>query len=243
MRIAMWSGPRNLSTALMYAFAARSDCAVWDEPFYGAFLAETGLEHPMQSEILANCEIDSSKVISRILGSIPGEKRYFYQKQMAHHMVSGFNRDWLGKVTNVFLIRHPARVIASYIRKREEPTFEDLGYAQLSQLYDVTKQMGPAPIVVDSVDIRRDPRSTLIALCEAIGMPFQEAMLSWQAGGNTADGVWAEHWYGAVHNSVGFSGAEGPLPEIPAKFHALLDQTLPYYTQLAESSLLKVPNG
>ena len=130
MRIAMWSGPRNLSTAMMYAFGARADCAVWDEPFYAAYLTETGLDHPMRDEVIAAGETDPQAVAARCSSSVPAGRPHFYQKHMTHHMVEGFPLDWMAEVTNVFLIRHPARVLASYVKKRETPTLEDIGIVQ-----------------------------------------------------------------------------------------------------------------
>ena len=232
MRIAMWSGPRNLSTAMMYAFAARSDCTVVDEPFYASYLAATGLQHPMRNEILASQPQDPETVIRKITGSIPGNKRHFYQKHMTQHMVSGINRDWMSEFTNVFLIRHPARVAASFAAKHEDPTLDDLGIVQQVELYDHVLAQGGKPIVIDSADIREFPQQALQRLCREIGLDWSLDMLRWPAGGNPADGIWARHWYGAVHKSIGFAGAEGPLPQLDAAGEALVLQAMPYYTKM-----------
>jgi hypothetical protein len=164
---------------------------------------------------------------------------HFYQKHMTHHILPGFDLDWLAAVQNVFLIRHPARVISSYLAKREEPTFDDLGFRQQAELFDHVSALGQQPVVIDSVDIRGNPETALTALCTAIGLPFQDRMLSWPTGGHVADGVWAKHWYGAVHRSTGFAEKEGPLPDLPQAFLPLLDEALPHYQKLSEHSLLR----
>lgn len=232
-RIAMWSGPRNLSTAMMYAFAARSDCAVVDEPFYGAYLQASGMDHPMREEVIASQSADASVVARGLLGAIPKGKSLHYQKHMTLHMLPQFDRGFMRGLSNVFLIRHPARVIASYAKKREAPTLADIGFAQQAELFDeVASVLGHAPLVIDSGDIRADPRSALMGLCQALGVPFQGSMLHWAAGPKPYDGVWAPHWYGAVHRSTGFEEPEGALPELSGMFGDLLEQALPYYTKL-----------
>ncbi len=229
MRIAMWSGPRNLSTAMMYAFGNRADFAVWDEPFYAPYLAATGIEHPMRAEILAAHETDPGKVAARCIGSIPGEKRHFYMKHMPLHIIDGFPLVWAESCVNVHLLRHPARVVASYAAKRENPTLDDIGFRQQVDLFE--RLPGP---VIDSADIRADPEGMLRALCVAIGLGFDPAMLHWPAGPRAQDGVWAAHWYGAVHNSTGFAGEEGPLPRLEGQAAGLVEAALPYYEGLAK---------
>ncbi|QDI77556.1 MULTISPECIES: HAD family hydrolase [Leisingera] len=232
MRIAMWSGPRNLSTAMMYAFGNRGDCAVVDEPFYAAYLAMTGLDHPMRSEILDSQPQDPEAVAKALLGPVPGAKPYYYQKHMTQHMIPGVPRDWMREAVNVFLIRHPARVIASYAAKRENPTLEDIGFRQQAELFDLVRSWGQTPVVVDSHDIRENPAAKLEQLCDAIGIPYSPKMLSWPKGGHKDDGVWAEHWYGAVWSSTGFAGAEGPLPDVPDALQPVLQAAMPYYEQM-----------
>ncbi len=232
-RIAMWSGPRNLSTAMMYAFAARGDCAVWDEPFYAAYLKATGQPHPMADAVIAAGEADPDQVACRCLGSIPQEQSLFYQKHMTLHMIPAFDRGFLQGLTNVFLIRHPARVVASYAKKRESPTLLDIGFVQQAQLFDqVADMLGHAPPVIDSAAIRQAPEAALSALCERLHISFTPRMLRWAAGPKPYDGVWAPHWYNAVHASTGFDEPEGPLPDLSSEFRALVDQALPYYDQL-----------
>ena len=229
MRLAMWSGPRNLSTAMMYSFAARDDFSAVDEPFYAPYLAATGLDHPMRDKILAAHETDPAKVSA----ACKEEGRpHRYLKVMPHHMIDGFPMDWAEGCIHVHLIRHPARVIASYAAKREAPTLKDIGYPQQSALYD---RVGG--IVVDSTDIRANPSHLLQQLCDRIGLTFDPAMLAWPAGPRPFDGVWAAHWYGAVHQSTGFAGAEGPLPELSPAQQGLMAEALPHYERLANLRL------
>ena len=238
MKIAMWSGPRNLSTAMMYAFGARNDCAVWDEPFYAAYLNATGLDHPMRREILGAGLGQARDVIAACTGANPEGKPVFYQKHMTQHMVPGFDRSWITSVKNAFLIRHPARVIASYAEKRENPTLDDIGFRQQAELFDmVCQSAGKAPPVLDSFAIRLDPRAQLTKLCAALEISFQDQMLHWPAGGHRSDGIWASHWYGAVWKSTGFAGAEGGLPDVPAHLVPVLEQALPFYEKMAGHSL------
>ncbi|WP_241462577.1 HAD family hydrolase [Tateyamaria sp. ANG-S1] len=227
IRIAMWSGPRNLSTAMMYSFAARGDCRVVDEPFYAAYLAQTGADHPMRDDVLRTQNQDPDRVAETLIS--PVLEPLFYQKHMTHHMLDEWSTEWMDHVMHLFLIRHPARVVASYARKREAPVFEDLGFAQQAQIF---AQLGGG-IVVDSSDIRADPAGVLQKLCNAIGISWTERMLSWPAGGHPDDGVWAAHWYNAVHASTGFDEAEGPLPELAGKYAVLVDAAMPYYEALA----------
>ncbi|MCW1934622.1 HAD family hydrolase [Pararhodobacter zhoushanensis] len=236
VRIAMWSGPRNLSTAMMYAFAARGDCAVSDEPFYAAYLALTGLEHPMREQILASQPQDPEKVV--LTGDAPDAAPIWYQKHMTHHMVPGIPLDWMSRCRHAFLIRHPSRVVASYVRKREAPVLEDLGFTQQRALFErLVQTTGEIPPVLDSTALRAAPREKLIALCAALQIPWTERMLYWSKGSKPYDGVWAAHWYQAVHDSTGFDAAEGPLPDLPPEYARLAEAALPAYEALAQYAL------
>ncbi len=237
MNIAMWSGPRNLSTAMMYAFGARADCGVWDEPFYAAYLAETDLEHPMGAEIIAAGETDATIVARRCAAAAPGGQAHFYQKHMTHHMIDGMPRAWFAQVQHVFLIRHPARVLASYAAKRENPTLADIGFTQQAEIFEQVVAMGLPALVIDSHDVRDAPEAMLRALCEGLGLAFDPAMLSWPAGGHADDGVWAAHWYDAVHRSTGFADPEGPLPELPSELDEIFAQALEPYERLKAYAL------
>lgn len=227
MKIAMWSGPRNLSTAMMYSFGARTDFAVWDEPFYAPYLARSGITHPMRDQIMSAHEADPEVVAARCAGPIPDGCPNFYMKHMGLHMLDGFPMGWAEDCVNVHLIRHPARVVASYAAKREAPTLEDIGFVQQARVYE---QLGG--VVIDSHDIREAPERMLRRLCAAIGLEFDPAMLSWPAGGHRDDGIWAAHWYGAIHRSTGFAGAEGPLPVLEGAAAELAEAAMPFYEQL-----------
>jgi hypothetical protein len=237
-RIAMWSGPRNLSTAMMYSFAARGDCAVWDEPFYAAYLRETGIPHPVAEEIISANETDPVRVAAACIGPVPQGQSLFYQKHMTLHMIPGFDRSFMADCENVFLIRHPARVVASYARKRENPTLADIGFVQQADLFDaVAQRLGHAPLVIDSADILANPQAALSALCAALEIPFTARMLHWPAGPKPYDGTWAPHWYNAVHQSTGFDAAEGPLPVLTGEQAELVELALPYFNRLASGLL------
>lgn len=231
MKIAMWSGPRNISTAMMYAFGNRADFDIWDEPFYAAYLAATGIDHPMRAEILAAHETDPQHVAQEIR-DYSSQKPHLYMKHMPLHMVKGAPIDWAGQCVNVHLIRHPARVIASYSAKRDNPGLADIGYAAHAALFE----RFPGP-VLDSADIRADPETMLGRLCDAIGLPFDTAMLQWPAGPRPEDGVWAAHWYGAVHQSTGFAGPEAELPDLSGSQLDLMQAAMPFYLQMKERAL------
>lgn len=228
----MWSGPRNLSTAMMYSFGARADFAVVDEPFYAAYLHRTGLDHPMRDAVLASQPTDPAKVAATLTGPVPDNKQHFYQKHMTQHMIAGIPRDWFAHVRHVFLIRHPARVVASFGAKYDNPTLADIGFTQQTEIFDELTAQGITPVVIDSADIRSDPRGMLTRLCAALDLPFDPAMLSWPAGGHPSDGVWAPHWYGAVHASTGFAPAEGSPPDLSGAAGDLVAQALPHYHRL-----------
>jgi hypothetical protein len=217
---------------MMYAFGNRPDFAVWDEPFYAAYLKKTGLDHPMADEIIAAHETNPTKVAARCLGTIPAKNPNFYMKHMPHHMIDGMPLDWAQDCENVHLIRHPARVIASYSAKREQVSAIDLGFKQQADMFD---KIGGT--VIDSSDIRENPEEMLHLLCDVIGLDFDPAMLSWTAGPRAEDGIWARHWYNAVHASTGFAGAEGPLPKLIGRDAELLEETLPYFEQLSKEKV------
>lgn len=232
MRIAMWSGPRNLSTAMMYSFAARSDFAVWDEPFYAAYLKQSGSDHPMKDDIISTHESDPHVVARLCSGSNPREKPHFYMKHMPLHMLPGFPQEWAHDCVNVHLIRHPARVIASYAAKREKPTLDDIGFRQQVELFD----RFPGP-VIDSFDIRENPEGMLRRLCNEIDLPWDPAMLHWEKGPKPYDGVWATHWYGAVHHSTGFAAPEGDLPKLEPHFRELEAAAMPFYAAMLDHKI------
>jgi len=233
LRIAMWSGPRNISTALMRSFENRGDCAVWDEPLYAHYLSVTGLDHPGRVEIVARHEADWRKVAEACAGPIPDGRTVFYQKHMAHHLLPGIDRGWLDRVENCFLIRDPAEVAVSYARTRENPTLADLGYAQQVEIFEAAgARRGSPPPVLDARDVLTNPRRTLGLLCESLGLAFSEGMLSWPAGARPSDGVWARHWYAAVVASTGFQPYAPPRDPPPERLRAVIEMARPHYERL-----------
>ncbi|MFT4264751.1 MAG: HAD family hydrolase [Nocardioides sp.] len=232
MRIAMWSGPRNLSTALMRSFENRADCTVVDEPFYAAYLAATGLDHPGRDDVIASQPTDWRDVAATLTGG-PLATEHEYQKHMTHHWLPGMEAGALSGLTHAFLIRDPARVLTSYAKVREEPTLSDLGLPQQVELFETFG--GP---VIDAADVLATPRRALVALCDALGLAFDEAMLSWPAGPRGTDGVWAPHWYAGVWASTGFDPVSpGSADPVPERLEPLLEQCLPYYARLAPYAL------
>ena len=199
-----------------------------DEPFYAAYLSATGLKHPLYQEIIDDGLINPADVVAHCLGA--DDKPISYQKHMCHHMIDGFPLDWLDQVTNVFLLREPARVLASYAAKVETVSAIDIGFPQQRALMDRVIKGGGTPIVVEAADIRRNPHKMLEALCDAIGISFDPAMLSWDAGERKEDGVWAKHWYDAVWKSTGFAPAEvSPQPSLPDNLAVIENEVMPDY--------------
>jgi hypothetical protein len=238
VRIAMWSGPRNLSTALMRSFGNRPDCAVTDEPFYAAYLSLSGADHPMREEVLTSQPTDWRDVARALAGPAPDSAPLWYQKHMTHHMLLEIGRDWMRACRHAFLIRHPARVLASYAAKRESVSFEDLGFREQAELFDEAADLaGNAPPVVDADALLADPRGVLTRLCAVLSIPFDEGMLSWPAGPRETDGVWASHWYGSVVRSTEF-GAPQPMPRLSDRsMRRIEDEALPIYERLVASAL------
>ena len=235
LRLAMWSGPRNLSTAMMYSFAARTDCFVVDEPFYAAYLNETGIIHPMNDEVIAAGETSFNKVADYCKTEQPEGKALFYQKQMTQHLVSDLNLDWIITLCNVFLIRDPSKVIASYHVKNEDPCLKDIGIKEQWDLYNtVYEATGTRPLVIDSDDILVAPELMLTALCKAVGIEFQQQMLSWKAGPKPYDGVWAPHWYQSVWKSTGFGVPSRKTPTVPKHLASVQEKATHYYDKLRQ---------
>jgi hypothetical protein len=237
----MWSGPRTLSTALMRAFENRPDTVVVDEPLYGYYLAETGIEHPGRDEILASMPSRWPVVVTELTsGPLPAGKTVYYQKHMTHHLLPGIDRSRLAGLRHAFLIRDPRRLLVSYAKVRDTPTLADLGLAQQAEIYRLFG--GP---VIDAADLAARPRQTLQGLCAALGIGFDAAMLAWPAGPRPTDGVWAKHWYGRVWASTGFDaggdqervrGGAAPAA-LPPRLEALATRCQIYYDELAPHRL------
>ncbi len=238
IRIAMWSGPRNISTAMMRSFESRADTAVSDEPFYGAYLKTTGADHPMASDVIASMDCDWRSVATAMAGAAPGHAPVWYQKHMVHHMVGPVAPDHLEGVTHAFLIRDPALMIASYAAKRETVAPRDLGLEAEADFFErEADRLGRAPPVVDSADVLADPEPTLKALCAALGLAWDRAMLSWQPGRRPTDGVWAPHWYARVEASTGFEPPLSTGPRLDDEGRRVRDAVQPYYERLAKNRL------
>lgn len=236
IRIAVWSGPRALSTALMRAWENRPDCIVVDEPLYAAYLAATGLDHPMRDEVTATMECDASKV-GQVMASIGGAL-IVYQKHMSHHLLPSMPRDWISNLRNAFLIRDPAKVLASYDQKRPAPTLADIGIEQQAEVFDrLADAEGKPPPVIDADDLQCTPRGVLEALCASLDVPFQEQMLAWPSGPRESDGIWASHWYDSVWQSTGFAPPSARTEVLSPSLQTLADRARPLYDKLAQHRL------
>lgn len=232
-RIAMWSGPRNISTAMMRAWENRGDCVVSDEPLYAHYLAHTGLDHPGADEVIAHGEADWRRVAAALTGPVPENQPLWYQKHMTHHLLPHIERDWVFGLENVFLIRDPAGVVSSYLKKRATVTPEDIGLSQQAELFDAVAQRdGHAPPVIDADQFLRNPGAQLRALCERLGIAFTERMLQWPAGPRDSDGIWAKHWYDAVWASTGFEPWRARESRLDAAGQCVADACRPYYDAL-----------
>lgn len=238
VRIAMWSGPRNISTAMMRAWGNRPDTFVIDEPFYAYYLRATGKQHPGADQIIASSNTDWANVVAQLTGPIPKARRIFFQKQMAHHLLPEVDREWLGAVTNCFLIRDPREVIASYIKKREEPALHDLGFVQQAEIFNfVRTRTGSIPPVIDAKDVLDNPERMLRLLCEAVGVEFSKSMLSWPPGLRETDGIWARHWYGEVAKTTSFQPYRPRSASVPAHLQEIYDRCRECYEPLHEYRL------
>ena len=232
VRIAMWSGPRNISTAMMRSFSARSDCQVTDEPFYGAYLKTTGEPHAMAAEIISDMDVDWQSVAATMRGPIPDGRAVWYQKHMSHHMEGPISVDDFPDHCHIFLVRDPDLMVASYRQKNDLRNANQLGFERLVEYHDrISEKMGrPAP-VVDSNRLLANPERRLRALSEAIGIVWDPAMLSWPKGPHPSDGIWASHWYNAVWDSTGFGKPTAPS-ELTVHEQQIADQCRPHYDAL-----------
>lgn len=238
VRIAMWSGPRNISTAMMRAWENRGDTAVWDEPFYAYYLNATGIDHPVDSEVIAAGETDWRRVVDRLVGDVPDDRPVFFQKHMTHHLLPEIDRRWMDAVVNCFLIRDPREVLSSYARMRSTVTVEDVGVPQQAEIFDFVKACrGEAPVVLDARDVLEDPRGILSALCTRVEVEFSDRMLAWPPGSRESDGVWAKHWYHSVHRSSGFQPYVPKGHMLPDRLEPLALECEPHYRRMWEQRL------
>ncbi|MDE0001387.1 MAG: hypothetical protein OXQ29_01660 [Rhodospirillaceae bacterium] len=222
IRICMWSGPRNISTAMMRSWENRPDCTVVDEPFYACYLLETGLPHPGREDVIASQSTDRAEVIRQITEQSVATP-LFYQKHMTKHMPAGMDMGWCAAMRHCFLIRDPAEVIASYLKKMPSVDEHDIGIARQAELFrEISAVTGNPPCVIDAADVLDDPGAALASLCDYLGVDFlPESMLCWPPGHRESDGVWAPHWYGNVERSTGFKRYHRLVPGVPEKFQSL----------------------
>ncbi len=229
----MWSGPRNISTAMLRSFGSRPDCAVSDEPLYSHYLKVTGIAHPGRDEILVHHESDWRKVAATLSGPIPDGRAIWYQKHMAHHLLPMIGRDWLDALTHGFLIREPDEMLASLVKTYADAGLADTGLPQQCEIFDrIADRRGSAPPVVLSSDVLKNPRGLLTKLCAALGIAFRAEMLAWEPGRRATDGIWAPHWYAAVEASTGFEPWRERRVELPAPLRRVADDCRPFYEKL-----------
>lgn len=232
LRVAMWSGPRNLSTAMMRAWENRGDCAVSDEPLYAHYLHQTGLDHPARDEVIADGETDWRRVAASLAdGASPDGQPVWYQKHMSHHLLPHIDVGWIAQLRNVLLIRDPRLVVASYVKSRASVTPDDIGLPQQERLYEHLIARGEVP-VVDAGDFLRAPEAHLRALCAWLGIAFTPRMLAWPPGPRESDGIWAPHWYERVWASTGFEAAPDVVPVLQGRYADVADACMPIYERL-----------
>ncbi len=248
----MWSGPRNISTAMMRSWGSRADTFVCDEPFYAHYLKKTGKDHPGRDEIIAQHETDYAKVVALLTGPVPGERAIFYQKHMAHHILPGDNIGWIDSVRNAFLIRDPHEMLTSLAKVIPAPSLEDTGLPQQVRLLGLLAGSGgdkagdgnegrepgrATPPILDARDVLEKPWPCLRALCERLEVPPNTSMLSWDSGPRETDGAWAKHWYHAVERSSEFAQYKPKHEPIPEELEPLYEECRPLYEQLFEKRL------
>ncbi len=233
LRLAAWSGPRNISTAMMRAWENRGDCAVVDEPLYAHYLAQTGLDHPGRDQVIAAGDSDWRRVAAWLTGPIPGGKAIWYQKHMTHHLLVHIDRRWLAELTHVFLIRDPREVLLSYIKSRPHVTAEDIGVLQQREIFGYLQELrGETPPVIDAGEFLQAPEAHLRALCAALGIGFTGRMLQWPAGPRPSDGVWAPHWYEAVLRSTGFEPYRARERQVPDEYQDIVEAVMPAFEEM-----------
>lgn len=229
----MWSGPRNVSTALMRSFESRGDSKVCDEPLYAHYLDQTGRIHPGRDEVLGSQPVDWRVVLAELTGPLPEGVRLYFQKHMAHHLLPNIDRAALEGLTHAFLIRDPREMLPSLARVLKDPVLADTGLPQQVEiLRSVREETGALPPILDSRDLLENPEGLLRALCDRLGIEFDPRMLHWEPGPRSTDGVWAEHWYGSVEQSTGFAPYVPKSAPLSPELEALYEECLPHYREL-----------
>ncbi|HKE67613.1 MAG TPA: HAD family hydrolase [Nocardioidaceae bacterium] len=237
IRLAMWSGPRNISTAMMRSWENRPDCTVVDEPFYAYFLKASGRDDPGRDEIIAAGTTDWREVVEELIRPVPDGPAIFYQKQMPHHMTAEIDLSWVDNIRNALLIREPHEVVASYIRSRHDLVREDVGLVQQVKLFNRLRDRGEQPPVIDANDFLRAPEPYLRWLCDWLGVEFTDRMLTWPQGPRDTDGVWAPYWYAAVEQSTGFQPWHPREVQLEGEPLRIAEESVPDYEMLAAHRL------
>jgi hypothetical protein len=232
VRVAMWSGPRNISTAMMRAWENRGDCAVSDEPLYAHYLAHTGSDHPAREEVIADGDSDWRSVVRALTGPAPGNAAVWYQKHMTHHLLPHIDHGWITKLRNVLLIRDPREVVASYVKSRATVTADDIGLPRQVALYEDLCNAGAPPPVIDAGDFLSAPEAYLRGLCDWLGIDFTDRMLVWPRGPRDSDGIWAPHWYAHVRESTGFEPRVEKDVDLSGEAAAVAAECRPHYQRL-----------
>ena len=233
IRIAMWSGTRNISTAMLRSWENRPDTYVCDEPLYAYYLNETGIKHPGRKEVIESGETDWKKVTNELIEKNPENREIFYQKHMTHHLLPNIEREWMKKLRNCFLIRDPKEVILSYSKTRSEFTIEDIGILQQKEIFDYILEMeGESPPIIDSKDVLENPKKILEALCKRLKIPFYEQMLKWPKGERDTDGIWGKYWYHNVITTSEFMRHQPKNEILDECFEEIYEKCLPYYEKM-----------
>ena len=234
MKIACWSGPRNISTALMRSWSSRKDTFVTDEPFYAYYLKETQKNHPMREKIINHYLSDYDEIVNYLSNTEPSQKYIWYQKHMAHHLIDLSNINWIKKFENCILLRHPKEVISSYTAKNDLNSVEELGYPQQFKIAKFLKKSNVKVVIIDSSDLLKNPKEVLFSWCKSINIKFDKSMLNWEKGSHPNDGIWWQHWYDNVINTSGFQKYQKKDITIENKYDSIYNKSLEYYNYLKE---------
>lgn len=237
LRLAVWSGPRNISTAMMRSWENRADTCVVDEPFYAHYLSSTGIDHPMGDAVIASQSTDWQAVARELTQQPKSGYRIYYQKHISTHLLEHMELQWCESLSNCLLIRDPDKMVASYAKKRSDLDARDFGYEQLLQLYEHLHKQGHTPIIIDTDRFLQDPRSQLEQWCARLDIPFDRSMLNWPAGKRDTDGVWAAHWYDVVEKSNGFAPYKAVVPELDARHQSVADECRIAYDRMLDAAL------
>ena len=234
MIVACWSGPRNISTALMRSWSSRSDTFVTDEPFYAYYLSKTKLKHPMHMEIINKYSTDYIKIVNYLNSKTPDGKKIWYQKHMAHHILNLNDIEWITNFENCILLRHPKEVISSYSNKNKLNSFEELGYRQQYEIIKLLKKKNKSFIIIDSSELLQNPAKVLGAWCKKINIKYEQSMLNWKKGNHINDGIWWKSWYDNVIKTTGFQKYKKKDINIESEYDSIYNESMKYYTYIKE---------